>query len=83
MWRRNFTASWLKILWKTLCSVKFYDKSNINVFTLSQWETFWWGVNYFDQFILIVKLRKTKRIITGDHGFKVKGPGLLNDLDCL
>ena len=50
----------------------------MNVFTLSQCESSWWGLNYFDQFIFIVKFRRTKRNITGD-GFKVKGPGLLNE----
>ena len=40
MLRRNIAASWLKNLWKNLYSVKFYGKSNINVFTLSQWEIF-------------------------------------------
>ena len=51
MLRRNIAAPSKKILWKTLISVKFYDKSNLNVFTLSQWENFRWGLIYFDQFI--------------------------------
>ena len=51
MLRGNIAASSLKILWKNLNSVKCYDKSNINVFTLSQWENFRWGLIYFDQFI--------------------------------
>ena len=51
MLRRNIAAPSLKILWKNLNSVKFDDKSNMNVFTLSQWENFRWGLIYFDQFI--------------------------------
>ena len=50
MLRRNIAAPSLKILWKNLNSVKFYDKSNMNVFSLSQWENFRWGLIYFDQF---------------------------------
>ena len=38
-------------LMKNLNSVKCYDKSNMNVFTLSLWENFWWGLIYFDPFI--------------------------------
>ena len=50
MLRGNIAAPSLKILWKNLNSVKCYDKSNKNVFTLSQWENFRWGLIYFDQF---------------------------------
>ena len=53
MLRRNIAAPSLKILWKNLNSVKFYDKSNMNVFTLSQRENFRWGLIYFDQFTII------------------------------
>ena len=53
MLRGNIAAPLLKILWKNLNSVKCYDKSNMNVFTLSQWENFRWGLIYFDQFIII------------------------------
>ena len=52
MLRGNIAAPSLKILWKNLNSVKCYDKSNMNVFTLSQCENFRWGLIYFDQFIL-------------------------------
>ena len=48
--RRNIAASWLKILWIVFYFVICYDESNINVFTLGQWEVFWWGLIYFDQF---------------------------------
>ena len=51
MVRRNIAATLLKMLWKNLYSVKCYDKLNMNVFTLSLWENFWWGLIYFDQFI--------------------------------
>ena len=51
MVRGNIAATLLKILWKNLYSVKCYDKLNRNVFTLSLWENFWWGLIYFDQFI--------------------------------
>ena len=50
MLRGNIAATSLKILWKNLNLVKCYDKSNMNVFTLSQWENFRWGLIYFDQF---------------------------------
>ena len=43
-------ATSLKILWKNLYLVKCYDKLILNVFTLSLWENFWWGLIYFDQF---------------------------------
>ena len=51
MVRGNITATSLKMLWKNLHSVKCYDKLNMNVFTLSLWKNFWWGLIYFDQFI--------------------------------
>ena len=51
MVRGNIAATSLKMLRKNLHSVKCYDKLNMNVFTLSLWETFWWGLIYFDQFI--------------------------------
>ena len=62
MLRRNIAAPSLKILWNNLNSVNCYDKSNMNVFTLSQWENFGWGLIYFDQFIctLIIRFRATK-----------------------
>ena len=37
---------------ENLYSVKCYDKSNMNVFTLSLWKNFPWGLIYFDQFIM-------------------------------
>ena len=43
MLRKNIAATSLKILWKNLYLVKCYDKSNMNVFTLSLWEIFRWG----------------------------------------
>ena len=55
MVRRNISATSLKMLWKNLYSVKCYDKLNMNVFTLSLWENFWWGLIHFDQFIYFVK----------------------------
>ena len=48
MLRGNIDATSLKILWKNLYSVKCYDKSNMNVFTLSLWENFRWGLIYID-----------------------------------
>ena len=53
MVRGNIAATSLKMLWKNLYSVKCYDKLNMNVFTLSLWENFWWGLIYFDQFMLM------------------------------
>ena len=50
MLRGNIAATSLKMLLKNLYSVKFYDKLNMNVSTLSLWENFWWGLIYFDQF---------------------------------
>ena len=52
MLRGNIAATSLKMLLKNLYSVKCYDKLNINVLTLSLWENFWWGLIYFDQFII-------------------------------
>ena len=52
MARENIAATSLKMLWKNMYSVKCYDKLNMNVFTLRLWENFWWGLIYFDQFIL-------------------------------
>ena len=53
--RVNIAANLLKNLWKNLYFklVKCYDKSNMNVFTLSLWENFWCGLIYFDQFSYI------------------------------
>ena len=51
MVRGNIAATSLKMLRKNLYSVKCYDKLKMNVFTLSLWENFWWGLIYFDQFI--------------------------------
>ena len=53
MLRGNIAAASLKILLKNLYSVKCYNKSNMNVFILSLWENFRWGLIYFDQFIYI------------------------------
>ena len=53
MLRGNIAATSLKMLLKNLYSVKCYDKLNMNVLTLSLWENFWWGLIYFDQFILL------------------------------
>ena len=50
MLRGNIAATLLKMPWKNLYSVKCYDKLNMNVFTLSLWENFRWGLIYFDQF---------------------------------
>ena len=50
MVKGSIAASSLKILWRTLYSVKYYDQSNLNVFTLSLWKNFRWGLIYFDQF---------------------------------
>ena len=52
MMRGNIAATSLKMLLKNLYSVKCYEKLNINVLTLSLWENFWWGLIYFDQFIM-------------------------------
>ena len=52
MLRGNIAATSLKMLLKNIYSLKCYDKLNINVLTLSLWETIWWGLIYFDQFIL-------------------------------
>ena len=49
MLKGNIAASLLKVLWKTLYSVKYYDKSNMKVFTLSLLEHFRWGFIYFDK----------------------------------
>ena len=57
MVRENIAATSLKMLWKNLYSVKCYDKLNMNVFTLSLWKNFWWGLIYFDQFIFILHVR--------------------------
>ena len=54
MVRGNIAATSLKKLWVNLYSVKCYDKLNMNVFTLSLWENFWWGLTYFDQFISLI-----------------------------
>ena len=52
MLKGNIAATSLKMLLTNLYSVKCYDKLNINVLTLSLWENFWWGLIYFDQFII-------------------------------
>ena len=51
MFRGNIAATSLKILLGNLVSVKCYDKSNMNAFTLSLCENIRWGLIYFDQFI--------------------------------
>ena len=43
MFRGNIAATSLKILLENLVSVKCYDKSNMNAFTLSLWENIRWG----------------------------------------
>ena len=48
--RRNVPATSMKIFWKNLYWVKWYATSNMNVFTLSIWENFQWGLIYYDQF---------------------------------
>ena len=53
MVRGNIAATSLKMIWKNLYSVKCYNKLYTNVFTLSLWENFWWGLIYFDQFTLM------------------------------
>ena len=58
MLRGNIAATSLKMLLKNLYSVKCYDKLNMNVLTLILLENFWWGLIYFDQFILFVSVFK-------------------------
>ena len=65
MLRGNIAATSLKMLLKNLYSVKCYDKLNMNVLTLSLWENFWWGLIYFDQFIMWV-------IRAGNHKMVVR-----------
>ena len=50
--RGNIAATSLYILSENRFSVKYYDKSKMNVFILSLWENFQWGLIYFDQFIM-------------------------------
>ena len=52
MLRGNIAANSLKILWTNIHSIKCYDKSNINLFTLCLRVNFWWGLIYFDQYSL-------------------------------
>ena len=54
MLRGNIAATSLKIVLENLVSVKCYDLSNINVFTLSLWENMRWGLIYFDQFMSVI-----------------------------
>ena len=51
MVKGNIAATSLKMLWKFFYLVKCYDKINLNVYTLSLWENFGWGLIYFYQFI--------------------------------
>ena len=51
MLRGNIAATSLKILLENHVSIKYYDKSNMNAFTLSLWENIQWGLIYFYQFI--------------------------------
>ena len=52
MLRGNIGATSRNILWKYLYSVKCYDKSNMNVFTISVWANLrGGGLNLFCQFI--------------------------------
>ena len=46
MLRGNIATTMLTILFDFFFSVKGYDKSNFNAFTLSIWEHFQWGNNF-------------------------------------
>ena len=47
----------------------------MNVFTLSLWENFWWGLIYFDQFIYKIDLPFTRTIACGQrHGLLIAFP---------
>ena len=70
--RGNIAATSPKMLWKNLYSVKCYDKLNMNVFTLSIWENFWWGLIYFDQFIYELDFFVFNNIIYGEDLAPVK-----------
>ena len=48
-------ATLLTILLENLFSVKCYNKSNMNVFTLSLSENFWLGLIYLEQFSCLPK----------------------------
>ena len=67
MLRGHIAATSLKMLLKNLYSVKWYDKLNMNVLTLSLWENFWWGLIYFDQFIMIKVQYKDKNKTCQGH----------------
>ena len=53
MLRRNIAATSLKIPCKNPYSVKRYYKTNMEIVALSLWESFSWGLTYFDEFINI------------------------------
>ena len=72
MLRGNIAAPSLEILWKNLNSVKCYDKSNMNVFTLSQCENFRRGLIYFDQFINLNTQKYNRRM--AENGFAPPPP---------
>ena len=58
---------------ETLNSVNCYDKSNMNVFTLSQWEIFRWGLIYIDE-----TLRRHKRKMASKRKMSIVN----KDLSC-
>ena len=64
MLRGNIAVTSLKIVLENLVSVKCYDKSNINVFTLSLWENMRWGLIYFDQYVTEQKYYEVQHDIT-------------------
>ena len=57
MLKRKNAATLLKILSKIFYSIKCYDKTNMNVFTLSLLENFSWVLTYlaslFSKYIII------------------------------
>ena len=54
MLRRGIAASLLKILCKHFINpIESYGKTNMNVFVLSLWEKYRWGLTSFGQFIYI------------------------------
>ena len=63
MARRNIAVITLKVLCKNLYSIKCYDKLNMNVFTLSLWENFWWGLIYFEQFTIKHAFEQAREVL--------------------
>ena len=47
----DIAACSLKILCEYVTSVKSYGKTNMNVFVLTLWEKYSWGLTSFGQFI--------------------------------